>query len=78
MLARVCKFESCSGHKPDCNLQSGFFMIQRRNVISFEKSSAHKGLDLKTIFGIEQPTKDFYGNPVPPGAVTEPGIYEMK
>jgi hypothetical protein len=52
-------------------------MIQRLNVISFEKSSEHKGSDLKTIFGIEQPTKDFYGNPLPPVAVTEPGIYEM-
>jgi hypothetical protein len=38
----------------------------------------NKGLDLKTIFGIEQPARDFYGNPVPVGAVSEPGIYKMK
>jgi hypothetical protein len=38
----------------------------------------NKGLDLKSVFGLEKPTEDFYGNPVPAGVATEPGIYEMK
>jgi uncharacterized protein len=38
----------------------------------------NKGLDLKSVFGLEYPAKDFYGNPVPKGIATEPGIYEMK
>jgi hypothetical protein len=37
-----------------------------------------KGLDLKTLFGIEQPASDFYGNPLPFGTVSEPGICKMK
>ncbi len=38
----------------------------------------NKGLDLKLIFGTDIPQIDFYGNPVPLGAATEPGIFEMK
>jgi hypothetical protein len=38
----------------------------------------NKGLDLKTIFGIDRPSEDFYGNTVPSGIAAEPGIYEMK
>jgi hypothetical protein len=28
--------------------------------------------------GIDLPTSDFYGNPVPQGTAVEPGIYEIK
>jgi hypothetical protein len=38
----------------------------------------NKGQDIKKLFNITQPMRDFYGNPVPLGAGTEPGIYEMK
>src|ERR1035437_1267830 len=38
----------------------------------------NKGLDLTSIFGLVQPTKDFYGNPVPSGVAAEPGIFKMK
>jgi DUF1680 family protein len=38
----------------------------------------NKGLDLKSVFGLEKPTKDFYGNSIPAGVAAEPGIYEMK
>lgn len=38
----------------------------------------NKGLNLKSVIGIEQPAKDFYGNPVPQGDATEPGIHEIK
>jgi hypothetical protein len=47
-------------------------------ILQSDSPLKNKGLDLKTIFGIERPAKDFYGNPVPSGAATEPGIYEMK
>jgi hypothetical protein len=38
----------------------------------------NKGLDIKSIFGLEQPDKDFFGNPVPKGSILEPGIYQRK
>jgi len=38
----------------------------------------NKGLDLKSIFGIDLPLNDFYGNSVPQGDATEPGIHEIK
>jgi hypothetical protein len=38
----------------------------------------NKGLDLKSTFGIVMPVKDFFGNPVPLGKCSEPGIYELK
>ena len=38
----------------------------------------NKGMDLKSMFGTEIPGKDFFGNPVPLGVATEPGIFEMK
>ena len=38
----------------------------------------NKGLDFKSIFGLVQPDKDFYGNPIPADASPEPGIYKMK
>jgi Right handed beta helix region len=38
----------------------------------------NKGLDLRSVFGINKPLHDFYGNPVTPGNTCEPGIYEMK
>ncbi len=37
-----------------------------------------KGVDIKYLVGIGLPGKDFYGNPVPQGAGTDPGIYEIK
>ncbi len=37
-----------------------------------------KGLDLRSVFGIDRPLHDFYGNSVPAGNACEPGIYEMK
>jgi hypothetical protein len=36
------------------------------------------GVDIKSVLGIELPGKDFYGNPIPRGAVTEPGINEIE
>ena len=38
----------------------------------------NKGLDFKSIFGLVQPDKDFYGNPIAAGVAAEPGIYKMK
>jgi hypothetical protein len=38
----------------------------------------NKGLDLKSIFGLFEPLRDFYGNSVPLGDAAEPGIYEMQ
>ena len=38
----------------------------------------NKGLDPGSIPGVVRPVKDFFGNPVPMGAASEPGIYEMK
>jgi hypothetical protein len=37
----------------------------------------NKAVDLKTLFNITRPIRDFYGNPVPLGSAPEPGIYEM-
>ena len=37
----------------------------------------NKGMNLNYIFGIDLPGKDFFGNPVPAGSGTEPGIYQM-
>lgn len=37
-----------------------------------------KGLDMTTLFGMKAPSKDFFGDPLPIGAYSEPGIYEMK
>jgi len=47
-------------------------------ILRSDSPLKNKGLDLKTIFGIEQPATDFFGNPVHFGAASEPGIYEMK
>lgn len=38
----------------------------------------NKGLNIKLIMGIEPPDKDLYGNNVPLGLATEPGINEIK
>ena len=38
----------------------------------------NKGLDIKFIFGEEQPDKDFFGNLVPKDSAIEPGIFQMK
>ena len=38
----------------------------------------NKGLDLKSMLGMDLPTTDFYGNSVPLGVGTEPGIHEVK
>lgn len=43
-----------------------------------ESPLRNKGLDLKLMFGTEIPRNDFFGNPVPLGTATEPGIFEMK
>jgi len=47
-------------------------------ILHSDSPLKNKGLDLKTLFGIEQPARDFYGNPVPFGTISEPGIYKMK
>jgi hypothetical protein len=38
----------------------------------------NKGIDLKSVLNIIPPLRDFYGNSVPLGAGTEPGIFKMK
>jgi hypothetical protein len=38
----------------------------------------NKGLDILSVFHLKQPDTDFFGNPVPLGRSSEPGIYEMK
>jgi hypothetical protein len=38
----------------------------------------NKGMDLMAVFGIKCPAIDFFGNPVPSGRRTVPGIFEMK
>ncbi len=43
-----------------------------------ESGLKNKGLDLESVLHVKQPIRDFYGNPVPLGKGTEPGIYEMK
>jgi hypothetical protein len=47
-------------------------------ILNSDSPLKNKGLDLKTIFGIEQPVRDFFGNPVPIGTASEPGICTMK
>jgi hypothetical protein len=47
-------------------------------ILHSDSPLKNKGLDLKTLFGIEQAARDFYGNPVPVGATSEPGIYKMR
>jgi hypothetical protein len=37
-----------------------------------------KGLDIKSVLGIEQATTDFFGNLIHSGTGAEPGIYEIK
>jgi hypothetical protein len=36
------------------------------------------GVQIKSMYGFDPPTKDFFGNPVPQGYAPEPGIYELK
>jgi hypothetical protein len=43
-----------------------------------ESKLKNKGQDIKKIFNIMQPMRDFFGNPVPLGIASEPGINEMK
>jgi hypothetical protein len=38
----------------------------------------NKGLDIRAIFGKKTPALDFFGNPVPSGERTEPGIFELR
>ena len=38
----------------------------------------NKGQDIKKTLNITQPVRDFFGNPVPLGVASEPGIFEMK
>lgn len=38
----------------------------------------NRGLDIKAAYGIERPSKDFYGTSVSPGDGIEPGIFKMK
>lgn len=47
-------------------------------ILRPESPIKNKGMNLNYIFGINLPEKDFFGNPVPAGSATEPGIYEMK
>ena len=37
-----------------------------------------QGLDLKSLFKIQYPPKDFFGNPIPKGKGIEPGVYEIQ
>ena len=37
----------------------------------------NKGLDIKSMFHLKQPVRDFFGSPVPLGRSSEPGIYEL-
>ena len=36
------------------------------------------GVQIKSMYGFDPPTKDFFGNPVPQGSAPDPGIYELK
>jgi hypothetical protein len=47
-------------------------------MISPDSPLNGRGLDLKLIIGKNVPGKDFYGNIVPSGKGTEPGINEIK
>jgi hypothetical protein len=38
----------------------------------------NKGMNLNSVFGIEKPVKDFFGNDLSTGLTTIPGIFEMK
>jgi len=47
-------------------------------MLSSDSPLNGRGLDLKSIIGKDIPVKDFYGNAVPSGKGTEPGINEIK
>ena len=36
------------------------------------------GVQIKSMYGYDPPTKDFFGNPVPKGSAPEPGIHELE
>ena len=38
----------------------------------------NKGMDLKSLLGIDPPIYDFYGNPLPLGVGAEPGVHQIK
>jgi Right handed beta helix region len=56
------------------------YQLEKLNGYKLKPDSPlrNKGLDFNSIFGLVQPDKDFYGNPIPAGVVVEPGIYKMK
>lgn len=43
-----------------------------------ESPLKNSGQEIRKLFNITQPMRDFFGNPVPIGIASEPGIYEMK
>ena len=36
------------------------------------------GVKIKSMYGYDPPTKDFFGNPIPKGSAPEPGIHELE
>jgi hypothetical protein len=36
------------------------------------------GIQIRSMYGVDPPVKDFFGNPVPIGSAPEPGIHELE
>jgi hypothetical protein len=47
-------------------------------VLNLNSPLKNRGVDLKSVFGIDLPLTDFYGNDIPDGNANEPGIFQMK
>ena len=47
-------------------------------VLNLNSPIKNRGVDLKSVFGIDLPSTDFYGNDIPDGNANEPGIFQMK
>lgn len=52
-------------------------VAMRRYFLRPESPLKDKGTDIRKFSSGELPGSDFFGNPVPRGKGTEPGIYEM-
>ena len=76
-----------SGTQADPDLQ-GPFITEIDNPYNLDELQGYtlkpdsylrdKGLDLKSLIGIDFPSGDFFGNPVPRGSAPEPGIHELR
>ncbi len=47
-------------------------------VLNMDSPLRNRGIDVRSVLGINVPLTDFYGNKIPEGGVTVPGIFQMK